>query len=244
MLKVLAKAGFTQSYSYFTWRNFKQEFIDYMVELTQSECRDYLRPNFFTNTPDILPPVLQRGGRPAFQMRLVLAATLSSVYGIYNGFELCEGRALPDSEEYADSEKYEYKAWDWNREGNIKDYVGRVNAARRENPALRQFTNLRFYPAGSDSILFYGKMTEDRSNMVFVAVNLDPFEAHEAEIEFPLHDMNIGPEDAFEAEDRLGGARHLWRGAVQRLRLDPQANPAALFRVRPFRHVDYREPCF
>ncbi len=100
MLKVLAKVGFTQSYSYFTWRNFKQELIDYLVELTQSECREYLRPNFFTNTPDILPPILQRGGRPAFQMRLVLAATLSSVYGIYNGFELCENDAIPDSEEY------------------------------------------------------------------------------------------------------------------------------------------------
>jgi starch synthase (maltosyl-transferring) len=244
MLKALAKAGFTQSYSYFTWRNFKQEFIDYLTELTQQEPREYLRPNFFTNTPDILPPILQRGGRPAFQMRLVLAATLSSVYGIYNGFELCEGRALPDTEEYADSEKYEYKVWDWNRPGNIKDYIARVNKARRENPALREFTNLRFYRADSDAILFYGKMTRDCANMVFVAVNLDPYEAHETTIEFPLGDMKIGHDDAFEAEELLGGERHLWRGAHQRIRLDPHHNPAAIFRVQPFRHVEFREPCF
>jgi starch synthase (maltosyl-transferring) len=244
MLKVLAKAGFTQSYTYFTWRNFKHELAEYLTELTQSECRDYLRPNFFTNTPDILPPILQRGGRAAFQMRLVLAATLSSVYGIYNGFELCEGRALPDTEEYADSEKYEYKVWDWNRPGNIKDYIAQVNRARRDNPALRELTNLRFHPADSDAVLFYGKMTADRSNMVFVAVNLDPFEAHEATLDFPLGDMQLGPDDAFEAEDLLGGERHLWRGAHHRIRLDPSSNPAAIYRVTPFRHIDYRTPCF
>ncbi len=243
VLKVLAKAGFSQSYSYFTWRNFKQEFIDYLVELTQSESREYLRPNFFTCTPDILPPILQRGGRAAFQMRLVLAATLSSVYGIYNGFELCEGQAIPDTEEYQDSEKYEYKVWDWDRAGNIKDYIRRVNLARRNNPALHEFVNLGFHPADSDSILFYGKMTSDRTNMVFVAVNLDPFDAHEANVVFPLEQMGIGHDDAYEAEDLLSDERHLWRGATQRLRLDPQRNPASIFRITPFRHVDYRSPC-
>lgn len=231
MLKVLAKAGFTQSYSYFTWRNFKQEFIDYLTELTQSECREYLRPNFFTNTPDILPPILQRGGRAAFQMRLVLAATLSSVYGIYNGFELCEAKALPNSEEYADSEKYQFKVWDWNREGNIKEFIARVNGARQSNPALREFLNLRFYPADSDSVLFYGKMTADRASMVFVAVNLDPFETHEATIEFPLSEMRIDRDGSFEAEELIGGERYVWRGARQRIRLDPRANPTAIFRI-------------
>lgn len=244
MLKALAKAGFSQSYTYFTWRNFKQELTDYLVELTQSECREYLRPNFFTCTPDILPPILQRGGRPAFQMRLVLAATLSSVYGIYNGFELCEAQAIPDTEEYEDSEKYAYKIWDWDRPGNIKDYIRRVNVARRSNPALHELVNLRFYPADSDWILFYGKMTADRSNMVFVAVNLDPFEAHEATVEFPLADMGIGVDDAYEAEDLLSDERHLWRGASQHMRLDPQHNPVAIYRVMPFRHVEYRTPCF
>jgi starch synthase (maltosyl-transferring) len=244
VLKALAKAGFTQSYSYFTWRNFKNELTEYLTELTQTECREYLQPNFFTCTPDILPPILQRGGRPAFQMRLVLAATLSSVYGIYNGYELCENGAIPDTEEYKDSEKYQYKVWDWNRPGNIKNYVGALNRARRENPALHDFQNLRFYAASSDSILFYGKMTADRSNMVFVAVNLDPFEAHEAAIEFPLGDMNVGADDAFEVEDVLTGERHLWRGARQQVRLDPQTNPAAVFRVVPFRHVEYASPSF
>lgn len=244
MLQVLGKAGFTQSYTYFTWRNFKQEFIDYLVELTQTERRQYLRPNFFTNTPDILPPILQRGGRPAFMMRLVLAATLSSVYGIYSGFELCEGTAIADTEEYLDSEKYQYKVWDWDRPGNIKDYISRVNRARRENPALHDWVNLRFLPADSDSILFYSKMTDDRTNMIFVAVNLDPFEAHEATVRFPLEDMGIGEEDAFEAEDLLSGDRHLWRGPEHRLRLDPQLGPAVIFRVTPFRHIDYRTPCY
>lgn len=244
MLKALAKVGFTQSYTYFTWRNFKQELTDYLVELTQSPSKEYLRPNFFTNTPDILPPILQRGGRPAFQMRLVLAATLSGVYGIYNGFELCEGTAIDDSEEYRDSEKYQYKAWDWDRPGNIKDYVKRINTIRRANPALHKTTNLRFYDATSDSILFYGKMTDDRASMVFVAVNLDPFETHEASVEFPLSAMQIGTDDAYEAIDLLSDERHLWRGARQTLRLDPQRNPAAIFRVTPFRHVDYRTPSF
>lgn len=244
MLKVLAKAGFTQSYSYFTWRNFKQEIIDYLTELTQSESRDYLQPNFFANTPDILPPILQRGGRPAFQLRLALAATLSSVYGIYNGYELCENASIPNTEEYASSEKYEYKVWDWDRPGNIKNYVAALNRARRENPALREFTNLRFYPASSDSILFYGKMTADRSNMIFAAVNLDPFETHEAILEFPLQEMSLGADDAFEAEDLLNGERHLWRGASQNVRLDPNRNPTALFRVTRFRHVEYATPSF
>ena len=245
VMEYLAKAGFTQSYTYFTWRNSKEELTEYFTGLLRSGAYEYLRPNLFANTPDILHEYLQRGGPPAFRARLLLAATLGANYGIYSGFELCENRAVrPGSEEYADSEKYEYKVWDWNRAGNIKSYIARVNKARRDNPAMRDLSNLRFYRADSDSILFYGKMTADRSNMMFFAVNLDPFETHEATIEFPLGDMRIGDEDAFEAEELLGGERHLWRGANQRVRLDPHANPAAIFRVRPFRHVEFREPCF
>ncbi|MDH4185897.1 MAG: alpha-1,4-glucan--maltose-1-phosphate maltosyltransferase, partial [Nitrospira sp.] len=135
MMKALAKAGFTQSYTYFTWRNFKQELTDYMVELSTSEMREYFRPNFFTNTPDILPDILQHGGRPAFKFRLVLAATLSPSYGIYSGYELCENRALPGKEEYLDSEKYEITIRDWNRAGHLTDYVTTVNRIRKENPA-------------------------------------------------------------------------------------------------------------
>jgi starch synthase (maltosyl-transferring) len=244
MLKMLAKVGFTQSYTYFTWRNFKRELTDYLTELSQSECREYLRPNFFTNTPDILPPYLQTGGRPAFQVRFVLAATLAGVYGIYNGFELCEARALEGKEEYLDSEKYQYKVWDWDRPGNIKDYIATVNRIRRDNPALHQLKNLRFYAATDDNILFYGKITEDRRNAILVAVNLDPFDAHSATISIPLHDMGIAEDDTYEVEELLGGAKHHWHGSVQLIHLDPKQNPAAIFRVVSLERVDYREPCF
>jgi starch synthase (maltosyl-transferring) len=244
MLKMLAKIGFSQSYTYFTWRNFKRELTDYLVELSQSECREYLRPNFFTNTPDILTPYLQTGGRPAFQVRLVLAATLGSVYGIYNGFELCEARALPGTEEYEDSEKYQYKVWDWDRPDNIKDYVAAVNRIRRDNAALHQLKNLRFYHAADDNVLFYGKMTEDRRNAILVAVNLDPFDSHSATLSIPLSDLRIADDATYEVEELLSGVRHHWRGTTQSYHLDPKQNPAAIFRIVPLERVDYREPCF
>jgi starch synthase (maltosyl-transferring) len=242
MMKALAKAGFTQSYTYFTWRNFKQELIDYVVELTKTECREYLRPNFFTNTPDILPEFLQKGGRPAFQIRLALAATLSGVYGIYNGFELCEADALLGREEYNNSEKYQYKVWDWERPGNIKPFITAVNRIRRENKALHTHLNVEFWRADHDSIIFYSKMTSSRDNMVFVAINLDPFESHEATLWFPIAEMGLGDNDAFEAEELLTGVRHLWRGSPQHIRLDPKSNPVAIFRILVWRHVDYRTP--
>ncbi|MGZ9034725.1 MAG: alpha-1,4-glucan--maltose-1-phosphate maltosyltransferase, partial [Rhodospirillales bacterium] len=153
MLKMMAKVGFNQSYTYFTWRNFKAELIEYLTELSQSHDKEYVRPNFFTNTPDINPPFLQTGGRPAHQIRFVLASTLSSVYGIYNGFELCEATPIPGKEEYLHSEKYEYKVWDWDRPGNIKDFITRINLIRRENPALHELENLRFYAADDDNVL-------------------------------------------------------------------------------------------
>ena len=231
MMRLLAKAGFTQSYSYFTWRNTKQELTDYLTELTQGTSKEYLRPNFFTNTPDILPTFLQEGGRPAFRIRFVLAATLAGAYGIYNGYELCENAAIPGKEEYLHSEKYEYKVWDWDRPGNIKDDIAKLNFFRRENPALHLFTNLRFYPAWDDNVLFYGKMTPDRSNMVFCAVNVDPHAMHEATIEFPLQEMGIGDDEPFEVFELFSGRRHVWRGARQWVRLDPDVNPAAVFRV-------------
>lgn len=244
LLRALAKAGFTQSYTYFTWRNFKQELIDYLTELTQGEDREYLRPNFFTNTPDILPEFLQTGGRPAFQIRLVLAATLSSLYGIYNGFELCEARAIPDTEEYLDSEKYQYKVWDWDRAGHIKDYIASINRIRRDNPALHELHNLRFYRADDDNVLFYGKATLDGSNTVFVAVNLDPFETHQAVIEFPLAEMGLATDKAFQIEELLSGRKHLWRGPCHRIELDPQTNPAMFFRLTRWTHRDYVDTCF
>lgn len=242
MLKMLAKVGFSQSYTYFTWRHTKHELTEYLNELTRSEVREYLRPNFFPNTPDILPTFLQTGGRPAFMIRFVLASTLSSVYGIYNGFELCENAGIPGREEYNNSEKYDYKVWDWNRPGNIKDYIKRINWIRRDNPALHELDNLRFHAASHDDVLFYGKMTADRQNMIFIAVNLNPFEVREAHVEFPLGDMGVGADGAFDVEDLLSGERHRWWGARQPLRLDPHWNPAAIFRVRPCERVDNPAP--
>ena len=154
MMKALAKAGFTQSYTYFTWRTQKQELTEYFTELTQTEMREYFRGNLFTNTPDILPFHLQTGGRPCFMIRAVLAATLSSVYGIYSGFELCENAALPGREEYLDSEKYQLKERDWNAPGNIKDLITQLNRIRRQNRALHFYDNLRFHSADNDADSF------------------------------------------------------------------------------------------
>jgi starch synthase (maltosyl-transferring) len=155
VMKALAKSGFNQSYTYFTWRNFKHEIEDYLAELTQGAPADYMIGNLWPNTPDILPEHLQQGGRPAFLIRAALAATLSSSWGIYSGFELCEARALPGKEEYASSEKYEIVNWDLDRPGNIKDFIARLNRARLEHRALQSYRNLRFHPAGNDRVLFY-----------------------------------------------------------------------------------------
>ncbi len=231
MMRALAKAGFTQSYTYFTWRVTKGELTEYGNELAQGAAKEYFRPNFFANTPDILPRHLQEGGRPAFLIRLVLAATLVPLYGIYNGFELAENRAIPGSEEYIHSEKYEYKVWDWNRPGHIKDEITALNRIRRDNPALHELTNLRFYHAEDDHVLFYGKMTADRGNCLFVAVNLDPFAAHETVVEFPLEALGLAQVETFGAVELFTGTEHRWRGARQRLRLDPASRPAAIFRV-------------
>jgi starch synthase (maltosyl-transferring) len=231
MMKVLAKAGFTQSYTYFTWRNFKAELEEYFTELTQSEMRDYYRGNLFVNTPDINPEILQKGGRPAFIIRAVLAATLSSIYGIYSGFELCEATPLPGREEYLDSEKYEIKAWDWDRPGNIRPLITRLNELRRANPALQEYDNLRFHLCDHDQVIFYEKSTPDLANILFVAINLDPFEAHDVTLFFPMGTIGVTEDDTWEAEELLTGDRHLWRGSHQHVRLEPDA-PARIWRIR------------
>jgi starch synthase (maltosyl-transferring) len=231
MMRALAKAGFTQSYTYFTWRTTKQELMAYGNELAQGPMHEYFRPNFFTNTPDILPPHLQQGGRPAFRIRLVLAATLSPAYGIYNGFELCENRAIPGTEEYLHSEKYEFKVWDWDRLGHIKDDIAALNRMRRDNPALQHLSTLRFCAADDEHVLFYGKVSHDLTNQIFVAVNLDPAAPHDAVVEFPLAEMGIAADEAFAAVELFTGMEFRWRGARQTLHLDPQINPTAIFRV-------------
>ena len=236
MMKVLAKAGYTQSYTYFTWRNFKQELTDYMVELSTSEMKEYFRPNFFTNTPDILPEVLQQGGRPAFMFRLVLAATLSPSYGIYSGYELCENRALPGKEEYLDSEKYEITVWDWNRPGHIIDYVTTINRIRWENPALHELENLEFYESDNDQVLFYGKSTADKKNSVLVAVNLSPFQYQEAHLRIPLAALGLKPEDSYQLHNVITDRRDLMTGDSYVVRLDPKVEPAVIFVVRRWTH--------
>lgn len=232
MMRVLAKAGYSQSYTYFTWRNFKQEMTDYLIELTQSEMKEYFRPNFFCNTPDILPEILQQGGRPAFKFRVVLAATLSPSYGIYSSYELCENRALPEKEEYMDSEKYEIKVWDWDRPGNIRDYITRLNQIRRDNQALHDFENLRFYQADNDHIIFYGKSNVDKTNSLLIAVNMDPFGTQEAVLHIPIDEFSLKEDETYQLHELLTDTRHLVKGRTYTIRLDPQTEPAAIFAVR------------
>jgi starch synthase (maltosyl-transferring) len=244
VMGALAKVGFTQSYTYFTWRNFKAELTEYFTELTGTDMAEYFRGNLFTTTPDILPPILQQGGRPAFMMRVALAATLSSLYGIYSGYELCENAPVPGTEEYLDSEKYEIRVRDWNAPGNIKDYVTRLNRIRRENAALREYRSLRFLDSDDDSVICYGKVSADGANRILVAVNLDPFEPHEARVQLPLELFGVGAEERFGAHELLTDTRHLWKGAAQTVRLDPQRDPAVIFRIERFPHREYGTPCY
>jgi starch synthase (maltosyl-transferring) len=235
VMRALAKAGFSQSYTYFTWRNFKEELTEYLEELTRSEMAEYFRGHFFVNTPDILPEVLQRGGPPAFRMRAVLAATLSSLWGMYSGFELCEATPLPGTEEYRGSEKYEIRVRDWDTPGNITDHIARLNAIRRDNAALHGMRGLRFYRADSPHVLFYGKMTSARDNVILVAVNLDPFATHEATLEIPLGEIGIAADETYELHELLADERRLVRGAAHAVRLDPRVAPAHIYRVGRWR---------
>lgn len=231
MMKALAKAGFSQSYTYFTWRTQKQELIDYFTELTQSEMREYFRGNLWPNTPDILPIHLQEGGRPAFMIRAVLAATLSSVYGIYSGFELCENAALSGREEYVDSEKYQWKERDWKAPGNIKPWITRLNQIRRENRALQLYDNLQFWTAENDAVLFYTKMTPARDNIILIVVNLDPFRTQRAFLDVPVDRFGETETAHYEVEDLLTGGSYSWAGRRNFVELNPEKQPAHIFRL-------------
>ena len=233
----LAKLGFTQSYTYFAWRNTKSELIQYFTDLTQTQVREYFHPNLWANTPDILTEYLQFGGRPAFMSRFVLAATLGASYGIYGpAFELCETRPRePGSEEYLDSEKYEIKNWDIGRPDSLKDFIGRVNRIRRENPALQGNWSLRFHKVDNDQLLCYSKRTDDLSNTVLVVVNLDPHYTQSGWVEFPLEELGIDPQKPYQMHDLLSDARYLWQGSRNYIELNPQIVPAHIFRMR--RHV-------
>ena len=231
----LAKLGFSQSYTYFAWRNTKSELTQYFTELTQTEISDSFRANLWPNTPDILTEYLQFGGRPAFMTRLVLAAMLGASYGIYGpAFELCENVARePGSEEYLNSEKYEIKRWDLEKPGSLRELIARVNRIRRENRALQGDRSLRFYPVDNPEILCFGKRTEDLSNIIVVAVNLDPHHTQSGWVELPSEELGLDPQQTFQVHDLLTDARYLWHGKRNYVQLDPDSEPAQIFRVRP-----------
>jgi len=230
----LAKLGFSQSYSYFAWRNTKAEIAEYFQELTQTEVREYFRPNLWPNTPDILTEYLQFGGRPAFMTRLVLAATLGASYGIYGpAFELLESRPRePGSEEYLDSEKFEIKYWDRERADSLKEFIARVNRIRKENPALQSDWSLRFHEVDNEQIICYTKQTQDLSNVIAVAVNLDPHHVQSGWVKIPADSLQLEAAESYQAHDLLSGARFLWHGAKNYVSLDPQIAPAHILRLR------------
>jgi starch synthase (maltosyl-transferring) len=233
MMKALAKAGFTQSYTYFTWRNEKRELQEYLTEITTPPVAEYFRGNLWPNTPDILHETLQRGGRPAFKLRLVLAATLSSLYGIYSGYELCENVPFaPGSEEYLHSEKYELKVRDWDAPGNLVDFITRINRIRRQHRALKLYKNLRFYGADDPAVLWYGKATPGGDDVVFVAASLDPFAARATMVDIPLPELGLAPDQPYRMHELLSDVIYEWRGPRGYVELDPQRDPAQVFVLR------------
>jgi starch synthase (maltosyl-transferring) len=229
----LAKLGFTQSYTYFAWRNTKWELTQYLTELTQTDVRECFRHNFWPNTPDILTEYLQSGGRPAFMARLVLAATLSPSYGIYGpAFEL--GVNIPreqESEEYLNSEKYELKNWDINRADSLKNFIARVNRIRRENPALQANSNLMFHHLDNEELICYSKHTEDLSNIILVVVNLHHHYTHSGWVELPLETLGLDSQNSYQVHDLLNDARYIWQGSRNYVELNPNICPAHIFRV-------------
>jgi starch synthase (maltosyl-transferring) len=238
VMKHLAKAGFQQSYTYFTWRNFKQEMEEYLEELTSPPVSDYMRGNLWPNTPDILPEFLQRSGPGGFRLRAAMAATLSSVWGMYCGYELCEGTPVkPGKEEYLDSEKYELKAWDLDRPGNIRDYISRLNAIRREHRAFQLYSNLRFFPSENEQVMFYMKRTPDGSSQVLVAVSFDPFQPQESVLHLPLAELGIHPDETYQVHELMTDQRSLWQGPTAHVRLTPE-QPAAIWAVYRFRRSE------
>ena len=229
-MQALARLGFTQSYTYFTWRNGAAELAEYLTELSTPETADYLRGNLFTNTPDILHEYLQEGGPPAFRVRLLLAGTLSPLYGIYSGFELAERVPLrPGSEEYLDSEKYQVRVRDWSAPGSLDPEIARLNRIRREEPALQRMDNLSFHPSGHPDVLCYLKAAWQRDLLCAVSVN--PREPVEAELAVPLGDLGVATGERYELEDLLTGERQWWCGERQAVRFDPAERAGYVWRV-------------
>ncbi|MPZ87960.1 MAG: DUF3416 domain-containing protein [Nitriliruptorales bacterium] len=234
MMQTLAKLGFSQSYTYFAWRNSKQEITAYLTELTRTEMVDYFRPSFWPNTPDILTEFLQSGGRPAFKLRLLLAALLSPAYGIYSGYELCENvPAREGSEEYLDSEKYQYRPRDWNQPDSLAPYITRLNRLRKIHPALRLFRTLWFHHIDDPAMLCFSKVTFDRTHPILVVANLDVHSPRESLTSLDLWQLGLeNAGEAYEAHDLLTDTVYVWHGQENYVRLDPQVEPAHVFALR------------
>jgi starch synthase (maltosyl-transferring) len=233
VMNELAKLGFSQSYTYFTWRNTKQELIQYFTELGSAPIRDFFRPNLWPNTPDILPEALQIGGRPAFITRLVLAATLGASYGIYGpAFEALEGTPRePGSEEYLDSEKYEIRQWKLDGPEGLREVISRVNGFRRRHPALHRNDNVRFHPTDNDQLIAFSKREGDGTDVVLIVANLDPFHTQVGQVTLELDELGLPADETFQVHDELTDHRYVWRGAVNLVELDPALSPVHLFAV-------------
>ncbi len=233
VMKRLAKIGYNQSYSYFTWRNTKYEFIEYLTELTREDCADFMRVNFFVNTPDINPVFLQTSGRPGFRTRAILAAGLAGNWGLYSGFELCESAPMPGREEYLDSEKYEIRHRDYDMAGHIKDDIRLINRIRRDQPAMRDMRNLTFVPAHDDRVLAWLRHDPATGNAVLFHVLLDPFGPADFGFEVPLWEFGLPSEASIEVQDLIEGNAFTWHGRDHRLSLDPQTRPYAIWKLTP-----------
>ena len=233
----LAKVGFSQSYTYFTWRNSKQELTEYFTELKSGRGREYFRPNAWPNTPDILPTALQYGGRPVFMARVALAATLSANFGIYGpAFELLESAALREGgEEYLDSEKFQLRAWDRDRADSLADFIAVLNRLRRENPALQRDAGLRFLEIDNEQMIAYAKATSDLSNIVVCVVNLDPHHVQSGWLTLDAKALGLPDEQSYQMADAISGAHYLWHGERNFVSLDPQRSPVHVMRMR--RHL-------
>jgi len=230
----LAKLGFTQSYTYFAWRNTKPELTEYFTELTQTPVREFFRPNVWPNTPDILTEHMQHGGRPAFASRLILAGTLAASYGIYGpAYELAVNKPIrPGSEEYLDSEKYEIKTWDIDRPDSLRDLITKVNLARRKNPALQSDHNLRFHNVDNPQLICYSKHTDDYRNIIVTVVNLDPHHTHSGIVDLNLQELHMDDHAAYQVHDLLTDARYWWHGRRNYVELAPQGIPGHVLRLR------------
>jgi starch synthase (maltosyl-transferring) len=230
----LAKIGFTQSYTYFAWKNTSWELTEYFRELQESGVLEYFRPNLWPNTPDILNEYLQKNGRPGFMTRLILAGTLGASYGIYGpAFELCEGRAVREgSEEYLDSEKYQIRVWDINNPNSLRDLITHVNRIRRASPALQRNTGLTFHSVDNQQLIAYSKVCEDPQDMVLTVVNLDSRNRQSGWVNLDLDVFHLGSEESFQVHDLLTDARYVWHGSRNFVDLSPAVLPAHIFQVR------------